>query len=75
MKPLCDICGQEMEFKERVKSKKPYRIIRYFCELCNHQQTIYADGYRDLVVEQIWAKEDVEKMFKQEKENRDQLLN
>jgi hypothetical protein len=44
---LCDVCSMEMKFKERVPSKKPYRIRRFECPGCGWQQTIFAGGTRD----------------------------
>jgi len=65
----CDICGLEMKFKERIKSKKRYRIRRFECE-CGHQQTIFADGFRDIELEKYNSEIEIKKIFKQERENR-----
>ncbi len=58
-KPLmCLCCGQQMELKKYIPSTKKgnrgkargYRIRKFWCDLCEVGQTIYADGGRDVGV-------------------------
>jgi len=72
MKPICDICQSTMEFKERVPTEKKYRIRRYLCPGCGHQQTIYAGGYNDLIRGPAITLKIIEDKFKQESKNRQQ---
>ena len=53
--PICDSCKQPMvlqkqfETKERGRKKTKYRIRRFKCELCDIEQTVFADGQMDKV--------------------------
>lgn len=58
-----------MRFKERVKSKKHYRIRRYACTICDFQETIYADGWIDDVVLPERALNQIKKEYKQSEDN------
>jgi len=66
MKPTCPICNLEMIFKERVKSNKQYRIRRFECMVCGHQETIFADGYFDLKISPETAIKAAEKLLRDE---------
>jgi hypothetical protein len=68
---ICDICHSEMIFKERVHSKKYYRIRRFECSGCGHQQTIYAEGIIDFEITPKNAIKEVDKNFKKETKNRE----
>lgn len=53
------------------KSKnRSCRIRRFFCELCGITETIYGEGYRDLIGDPMSAKAQIEEYFKQEEKNR-----
>ena len=71
MKPECSICHIEMKFKERIQSKKQYRIRRFECPICGNIETIFADGKRDLEIDPEKAIESVDKIYKIEQDNRD----
>jgi len=55
-----------MIFKERVKSNKQYRIRRFECMVCGHQETIFADGYFDLKISPETAIKAAEKLLRDE---------
>ena len=67
----CDSCHQPMKQvrKQSTTPKRSFRIRTFRCELCNINQAIYADGYRDENAEQAWAAEEVTKMYKQQERN------
>ena len=71
MKPECSVCHIEMKFKERIQSKKQYRIRRFECPVCGNIETIFADGEIDLNIEPRNAIDSVRKKFKEEQDNRD----
>ena len=70
-KRLCDQCGSQMKFKERIKSNKKYRIRRFECPCCGHLETVFAGGFNDDVIEPSYALDAVNKMYKQEKSARE----
>lgn len=50
--PICDSCGEEMEFSKRLsngrsKAMFQYRRIRYYCPICDVYHTQYMDGSID----------------------------
>ncbi len=55
--PICDSCKQPMvlakqfETKPRGRKKTKYRIRRFKCELCDIEQTVFADGEIDKIIE------------------------
>jgi transposase-like protein len=70
-KIYCDICNViEMQFLETIPSNKSYRIRRFKCPVCGHTKTIFADGLLDNHIEPIKANEAIDKMYKQEEDNR-----
>lgn len=68
MKPNCNICNIPMDFKEKVETKKPYRIRRFICPVCGNITTIFADGERDMVSEPKKALKSVEDLFKEQRD-------
>lgn len=66
----CDICGNPMRLIKTTKNKRRTRVRRYVCTICGYSKTIFGNGYRDEIGDPEKAIEDVERMFKQEEENR-----
>lgn len=76
MEPIfyCDICNAPMEFEKRLSNAKTKTCIcrrrRFKCTICDYQTVIYASGVGD---QKVWPQtgiDEIEKQFKQEKENR-----
>lgn len=72
MIPVCQQCGQEMALQKQstvaVKGGK-CRVRRFYCDLCDITETIYADGVRDIFEEPKLVLGDVRKKFDQEEDN------
>ncbi len=66
MIPSCQQCGQEMTLQKQgkttIKGIYKCRIRRFYCECCDITETIYADGYRDVVSDSIDAVDEVKSM-------------
>jgi transposase-like protein len=60
-----------MELKERIKTDKPYRMRRFRCDLCDHEETVFANGSRDYESEPRKALKDINDMYRQEEDNND----
>ncbi len=73
---FCDIDGAPMVLDHRFKTRKMpgtmYRVRRFKCTICDFKKTIYGDGSGDEKNIPAQGIEEVEKMFKQEEENREQ---
>lgn len=75
----CEQCGQDMILEKRLKNTKSnrsgnsFRVRRFKCsnKACDHKETIFADGMRDKIEEPFHAKEEVEKIYKQQEEARE----
>ena len=50
-----------------------YRVRRYKCLICGYEQTIHADGWRDLETEPDRAMDEAKKQYNQEEKNEDKL--
>lgn len=73
MKLNCQSCGQPMKLvsKKLVLGKeRKYNKRVFHCSLCDISEAIHAGWSRDLEYYPLEAKDNIEKMFKQEKENR-----
>ena len=69
----CDICNAPMELTKTISTKesgKPYRQRWFKCVVCDYEKKIYADGRRNEKQDPYWAKQSVNKLYKQEEENR-----
>jgi transposase-like protein len=66
----CDVCQDPMVFVERIESQSKYRIRRFKCSICDYRRTIFAQDARDSIFEPRKALKDVEIMYDQEEENR-----
>jgi hypothetical protein len=62
----CQVCNTEMKFKERVPSKKKYRIRRFACPRCGFQETIFAGGKIDHEIAPGQAIRDANKLYAME---------
>lgn len=71
MTPNCPQCNEVMELKEQIKSDKPYRIRRFRCDLCDHEETVFANGTRDYEDEPRRALKQIDRQYRQEEENND----
>jgi len=72
MIPVCQQCGQEMSLQKQgtVSVKRGNcRVRRFYCDLCDITETIYADGFRDVFGEPKLALEYVKRKFDQEEDN------
>jgi len=61
-----------MKLEKKVTHQGPigkYRIRRFHCDLCDHTETIYAEGRRDLNMEPKRVIDDVNKMYRQQEDN------
>lgn len=72
--PNCMGCNTPMKLDKQSKAHqksygRKYRIRRFECDFCDYSETIYADGFRDTIIDPHKAKEDVEQMYKQMEEN------
>lgn len=70
----CPSCGNPMRFLQRLKNGNSkngsYRRRRYRCDACDVEETIHADGQMDVDAIPVLVLDDVNRMFKQEEENR-----
>jgi transcription initiation factor IIE alpha subunit len=68
----CAICGAPMKLKEKLPTiTKPtvqYRRRKFKCSVCDFEEVIYANGKVDKNTK--GAIEDINKIYKQEEENR-----
>jgi len=73
---VCDYCGQEemtevaRKYAKTRYRKERYRIRHLKCSICDHQVTIYADGFNDLEAEPAKAIDQIKKAYKEEEEAR-----
>lgn len=76
MIPICQCCGQEMVIQKQstaqLKKGGKCRVRRFYCELCDITETVYADGYRDMITDPIDAVDAVTRMHKQEEDNQNE---
>jgi hypothetical protein len=71
-KILCDICGADMEFVCRLKTKKTWLMRRYRCKIDpDHQRTIVTNNNDEVNLFMRKVGLDLAKKFKQEIENRE----
>jgi hypothetical protein len=73
---ICDICNAPMKLEVRLtnvhKRGSVYRRRRFKCTFCDYVKVIYAGGSGD---EKTWPQtgvDEINKIFKQEEENRDE---
>lgn len=70
---FCDMCTAPMKLVKTVGAKKscrPYRKRRYACTCCDYTKLIFADGFRDEIMEPKWAEKQIEAIFKKEEQAR-----
>ena len=65
---ICDLCNSTMEPRERLESKKSYRIRRFECA-CGYTKTVFGEGTIDNEMIPQEAIDNVEKMYKQQEKN------
>lgn len=66
----CLSCGEPMVLKEtfttgNYKGYKKYRVRRYYCNICDEQRTIFADGFIDEIITPESAVKEAKKLNKQ----------
>ena len=77
MIPICQCCGQEMVMQKQttasLKKGGKCRVRRFYCELCDITETLYADGWRDVITDPRDAVNDVTRMHKREEDNQNEI--
>lgn len=81
MEITCDICpgGTPMQMIKRLPNIKRktrpghYRVRRYQCPICGHQQTIHAGGSRDVEQYQKEYDQALQERHEQDQREKDEL--
>lgn len=74
-KIYCPECTGEMKMvsKKTTEGKRgnKFRIRKFKCTVCDHEEAVYADGTIDEILEPEKAKKQINKLYKQEEKARE----
>ena len=64
----CMSCNQPMRLLKKIK-RNSYWIRRFYCDICDITETIYADGERDINIEVLESINDIKQMYIRDEKN------
>jgi hypothetical protein len=71
----CDCCNSPVRLIEKLKNTKPNqyfpkgnRVRRYYCDICDLQKTVFANGYKQEKIEPYLANQELKDIYKEQEE-------